>query len=128
MPEDAPFEADVGRLSRQHSAGGPPHGPPSVITGTPSPPGLPSFGFGGGVFGGGSGGFPAGSFPVGGGGGYSGGGFSMGHAGIGGSGVGGSGLPYNPVSTRSDPVLVQRSRIPYAQVSVEPINYKYSNQ
>ena len=158
MPDDMSYEAEAGRMLRQHSAGAPQHGGFSANS-MPSPQGLPSFGLGGG----------GSMLPAGMGGG---GGFSMGHGGIGGSGIGGpspklgssatpafqvaqllrqhshdydgglqfvasakaallryltslstyiagSGLSYNPFSTRSDPVLMQRSRTAYAQMEHE---------
>ena len=77
MPDDMSYEAEAGRMLRQHSAGAPQHGGFSANS-MPSPHGLPSFGLGG----------AGGMLPAGMGGG-GGGGFSMGHGGIGGSGIGG---------------------------------------
>lgn len=75
MPDDMSYEAEAGRMLRQHSAGTPQHGG-FAANSLPLPQGLPAFGLGGG-----GGAMPAGM-----------GGFSMGHGGIGGGGIGGSGI------------------------------------
>jgi hypothetical protein len=76
MPDDISYEAEAGRLLRQHSAGAPQHG----IMGMASPQGLPTFGYMGG----------GGAAPSGPGGGSSSFGIGHGHSGIGGTGIGGA--------------------------------------
>ena len=76
MPDDIAYEAEAGRLLRQHSAGAPQHG----IMGMASPQGLPNFGYMGG-------GGAALTCPAGGSGSFS---IGHGHGGIGGTGIGGA--------------------------------------